>query len=101
MYRGPSFSFAAILFAALTFTAPVDAGTDDCGPPPTPPTGGAYLDCNGGSVPSGTTCTLTCANGYTKTGDDPQCFLGAYMGAGLNDCVPATCAPLSGPTGSS
>lgn len=77
----------------------IDTGSctpNPCGPPPAPPVGGSYPACTGGTVPSGTTCALTCAAGYTKTGTDPQCLLGSFGGTGANDCVAATCAPLSG-----
>src|SRR4051812_44089225 len=97
MHRGLALSFAAMCLATLTLTSDAEAGSDDCVSAPPAPTGGAYANCSGGNIPSGTTCALTCANGYTKTGDDPQCVLGAFSGTGLNDCVPATCAPFSGP----
>jgi hypothetical protein len=88
---------AAMLLAFIVSTAPAFAA-DECVSPPPAPVGGSYPECSGGNVPSGTTCVLACAAGYTKTGADPTCFLGAYAGA-TNDCVPATCAPLSVPAG--
>lgn len=48
--------------------------------------GGSYLSCSNPPVASGTACELECANGYTKTGTDPTCYLGNYAGA-TNACV--------------
>ena len=63
-----------------------------CTGSPAPVPGGSYPTCTG-TVPSGTTCPLSCANGYTKTGTDPSCYLGNYNGS-TNECVPATCAAI-------
>ncbi|MCW5889815.1 MAG: hypothetical protein KIT14_04620 [bacterium] len=75
-----------------TFTC----GPDPCPTAPPPPAGGSFPGCTT-DVPSGTTCTLACAAGYTKTGTaDPACTSGAFAG-GDTTCVPATCAPLTLP----
>ncbi len=67
---------------------------DPCTAPLSSVVGGSYPSC-APPVPSGQTCPLACANGYSHNGGtDPTCFLGAYSGNNAT-CVPATCAPLA------
>ena len=58
---------------------------------PSNPAHGSYASCN--PTPSGDTCTLTCASGYTRSGN-ATCTLGSW---GSQTCNPNPCSQPSNP----
>ncbi|MBK7863439.1 MAG: hypothetical protein IPJ65_33525, partial [Archangiaceae bacterium] len=77
-----------LVFVALTALCSASASAQNCTTPPPNPANGTYASCT--SVPSGSTCTLTCNAGYAKSGTEQTCQAGSYTGP-TPTCVASFC----------